>query len=169
MLDLAFLGAAALVPMTLLPLFIATWPLDVAQSLPVSILDCKHRHDCAQRRCTVEVAGDRRLGSVGCDQCCHCAILVPLWDQPPRARTPSRFFTPMFSQRTAHTNSYFMRSQNTNPDIVVLQETDERWLAGVASLRENYDCVVEVPRGDNFGLLVFCRVPVEQVSTRVFR
>lgn len=48
-----------------------------------------------------------------------------------------------------------------NPDIIILVETDARWLENVAELREHYPYYTNVPRPDNFGMAVYAKMPFE--------
>ncbi len=50
------------------------------------------------------------------------------------------------------------------PDVFVLLETDNAWVQALAPLRQDYPHSVERPRGDNFGIVVFSRRPLEDVQ-----
>ncbi len=43
------------------------------------------------------------------------------------------------------------------PDVIVLQETNRRWLDTLAPLKTEYPVYAEHPREDNFGAAIFCR------------
>jgi len=47
------------------------------------------------------------------------------------------------------------------PDVVVLQEVDERWLLGVKPIEADLPHIISAPRADNFGIAVFSRRPLE--------
>ncbi|MEZ5964922.1 MAG: endonuclease/exonuclease/phosphatase family protein [Planctomycetota bacterium] len=47
-----------------------------------------------------------------------------------------------------------------DPDLVVLQETDRRWLQALADLQGRWPYRVESPRDDNFGIAVWSRYPL---------
>ncbi|MGI9015382.1 MAG: endonuclease/exonuclease/phosphatase family protein [Phycisphaerales bacterium] len=49
-----------------------------------------------------------------------------------------------------------------DPDIIILQETDDRWMQGVAALRDTHPHIVAQPRGDNFGMAVYSRLAISQ-------
>lgn len=51
------------------------------------------------------------------------------------------------------------------PDVVVLQEVDERWLRGVKPIEADLPHVIAAPRADNFGIAVFSRRPLENAHT----
>jgi len=43
------------------------------------------------------------------------------------------------------------------PDVVVLQEPDERWLRDLAPLTNTYPVCASLPRDDNFGAAIYCK------------
>jgi len=59
--------------------------------------------------------------------------------------------------------SEFIRE--TNPDIIVLEETNSKWLSDLAWLRTSYPHSLAEPRDDNFGIAIFSRLPF--VESRV--
>jgi len=48
------------------------------------------------------------------------------------------------------------------PDLVALLEIDSRWLEALESLATSHPHVVTRPRGDNFGIGLFSRFPIEE-------
>ena len=44
-------------------------------------------------------------------------------------------------------------------DVILLMEVDDRWLAALAPLRAAYPHVLAEPRDDNFGIVLFSRLP----------
>ncbi len=46
-----------------------------------------------------------------------------------------------------------------NPDIVVLEEIDRRWVGELSDLFHNYPASKAVPRSDNFGIGMWARLP----------
>ncbi len=55
---------------------------------------------------------------------------------------------------------------DTAPDIVGLVEVSERWLTALAPLHGRYPYRIEHPRGDNFGIALFSRFPIENLQLR---
>ncbi|EKD83043.1 MAG: Endonuclease/exonuclease/phosphatase family, partial [uncultured bacterium] len=53
--------------------------------------------------------------------------------------------------------SEFIRE--TNPDIIVLEETNSKWLSDLAWLHTSYPHTLAEPRDDNFGIALFSRLP----------
>lgn len=45
--------------------------------------------------------------------------------------------------------------RSTEPDLVVFQEVNDDWMQNLASLRQSYPYVIDVPRSDNFGIAIF--------------
>jgi endonuclease/exonuclease/phosphatase (EEP) superfamily protein YafD len=48
-----------------------------------------------------------------------------------------------------------------NPDVVVLEEVNDRWLEELAGLHDNYPHSYSEPREDNFGILLLSKLPLE--------
>jgi len=46
------------------------------------------------------------------------------------------------------------------PDLLMIEEVNERWLKELARLREDFPHVMEQPRDDNFGIVLFSRLPL---------
>ena len=44
-----------------------------------------------------------------------------------------------------------------DPDVIVLQETNRRWLFELKELKKKYPVFAEHPREDNFGAAIFCK------------
>lgn len=49
-----------------------------------------------------------------------------------------------------------------SPDLIVLQETDTRWIKALQPLKKQYPYTIEVARSDNFGIAVYSRHPFIQ-------
>jgi endonuclease/exonuclease/phosphatase (EEP) superfamily protein YafD len=47
----------------------------------------------------------------------------------------------------------------SDADVVVLVETDQRWISGLAPLATRYPYRIEVPRADFFGIALLSRIP----------
>jgi endonuclease/exonuclease/phosphatase (EEP) superfamily protein YafD len=50
------------------------------------------------------------------------------------------------------------------PDVIVLEEVNERWLKELARLHEDFPHVIEEPRDDNFGIVLFSRLPLNSAK-----
>ena len=51
--------------------------------------------------------------------------------------------------------------KTNNPDIAILQEVDKNWLQNIEELKENYPNFIEYPRGDNFGIAIYSKIPLD--------
>lgn len=51
------------------------------------------------------------------------------------------------------------------PDVIVLQEVDERWITGLHPLAAEYPYRVAAPRADNFGMIVLSRYRLTDTRT----
>lgn len=60
---------------------------------------------------------------------------------------------------TSNTNSPALLAlvARENPDVVVLQEPNKRWLSELAPLTQAYPVFAAVPREDNFGAAIYCK------------
>jgi len=60
---------------------------------------------------------------------------------------------------TSNTNSAALLAlvARENPDVVVLQEPNVRWLNALSSLTNRYPVFAALPREDNFGAAIYCK------------
>ncbi|NLI79812.1 MAG: endonuclease/exonuclease/phosphatase family protein [Candidatus Riflebacteria bacterium] len=54
------------------------------------------------------------------------------------------------------------------PDLLVLTEVDDRWLGELAPLHDEFPYRTVHPRGDNFGIAFFSRLPPRSLAVRFF-
>jgi endonuclease/exonuclease/phosphatase (EEP) superfamily protein YafD len=54
------------------------------------------------------------------------------------------------------------------PDLLLLQETDTRWLTALQALSETYPFQIDRARIDNFGIALLSRIPIEESSIQYF-
>ena len=47
--------------------------------------------------------------------------------------------------------------ENCDPDVIILQETNRRWIKELDALRAKYPINAAFPREDNFGAAIFCK------------
>jgi endonuclease/exonuclease/phosphatase (EEP) superfamily protein YafD len=55
--------------------------------------------------------------------------------------------------------------ESEDPDVLSLIEVNDRWLDAMSPLGERYSTVHSVPRGDNFGMAFYSRLPVDSIET----
>ena len=98
-------------------------------------------------------------------------FLVVSESTPAPAATPSASALRVFLANVYTPNRSFdaMRRliEHEAPDVVVLQETDQAWLEGLAELRATYPNRVEEARADNFGIAVWSRL--KMANARIVR
>jgi len=52
------------------------------------------------------------------------------------------------------------------PDIIVLEEVNEQWIAALGQLREDYPQYLEYPEEDNFGIAFYTKLPVRSMEIK---
>ncbi len=50
--------------------------------------------------------------------------------------------------------------RNENPDILILQETDDIWLSNIEDIKKIYPYRIEHTRFDNFGMALYSKIPL---------
>lgn len=55
--------------------------------------------------------------------------------------------------------------RDTDPDVLILEEVDPRWLVELRDLRTTHPYAVEEPRNDNFGMALFSKHPLRNART----
>lgn len=65
---------------------------------------------------------------------------------------------------TANTNyaAVLELVRTENPDIVIVQEVDDRWLSNIAGLRISHPYTDAATQRDNFGIAIFSRFPLKE-------
>lgn len=48
-----------------------------------------------------------------------------------------------------------------NPDVIILQEVNQHWIAAMAVIKTQYQYFIEEPREDNFGMALFSKIPIK--------
>ncbi|ARS34746.1 endonuclease/exonuclease/phosphatase family protein [Pontibacter actiniarum] len=56
--------------------------------------------------------------------------------------------------------------QQSDPDIVLVMETDKWWIARLAPLRKEYPYQVEYPLDNTYGMALYSRMPLESTQVR---
>lgn len=85
------------------------------------------------------------------------------------ARTPARHLRILQANiLTSNTNAPALLAlvARERPDVVVLQETDSRWLCELAPLTNSYPVFAALPRDDNFGAAIYCST--QALSASIF-
>ncbi len=86
--------------------------------------------------------------------------VLPWYVSPPGARTPPGaqslriFLANVYTSNERHGDLLQILTKE-NPDVILLQEVNDRWLDALAPLEKTYPHVVKLPRSDNFGMAVY--------------
>lgn len=124
--------------------------------------------------CTLLFLAGRRFKSAavaGTVAAVNLALIVPLYvsgSSPPGGGPTVRIL--LANVHTANTNHEgvleYVRA--SNPDVVVLEEVNYRWLQALAPLDASHPYAVKEQRSDNFGIALWSHRPFEESSTRFF-
>lgn len=95
-------------------------------------------------------------------------FLVSAWSiapwYMPTATPPSQPALRILLANVLTTNTEYQRLlelvELEQPDVLVLLETDARWLEALTPLETIYPSQLTVPRGDNFGIAVLSKLPI---------
>ncbi|PKL43474.1 MAG: hypothetical protein CVV41_10470 [Candidatus Riflebacteria bacterium HGW-Riflebacteria-1] len=89
--------------------------------------------------------------------------VIPLYfagqNTPPAGSPPLRAVLVNVNTRLGDPAKISEFIRNTNPDIIVLEETNSKWLSDLAWLHTSYPHSLAEPRDDNFGIALFSRLP----------
>lgn len=66
--------------------------------------------------------------------------------------------------RNLNYDSALKEIKDNNPDIIIMQETDLRWINAVKILKKSYPYYIEHPRYDNFGIAMYSKLPCEKMD-----
>lgn len=67
---------------------------------------------------------------------------------------------------TSNTNAPALLAlvEREDPDVILLQEPNERWLRALAPILARYPSHAALPREDNYGIAAFCKDPLARVE-----
>jgi endonuclease/exonuclease/phosphatase (EEP) superfamily protein YafD len=51
--------------------------------------------------------------------------------------------------------------QESNPDVIVMEEVNRKWMKNLADLKMKYSYIVKQPSEDNFGIALFSKLPLD--------
>ncbi len=86
----------------------------------------------------------------------------------PPLQNPARLRILQSNILTSNTNAPALLAliARENPDVVVLEEPDARWLRALAPLTNRYPVCASLPRDDNFGAAIYCKT--NALSAEIF-
>ena len=163
----AAVASVTLLGLTLLPFIGWVYPLELLSHFQVQYL-------LAAFLCAVALAALRRWRwfavSLGSLVLAGAAVL------PYQARHSAHADVGSSGQRTVRlllanvlmSNSAYQRVlelvEAEDADVLIFQEVNERWQRALAPIGDSYPHIVNRPREDAYGTLVYSRLPIEQVG-----
>lgn len=109
--------------------------------------------------------------------CVNLIAIAPIYFPSPKVKfdvetdsTPRQLSIVFANVRTSNREYQLLYSAITQrqSDLIVLAETDVRWLNYLRKLDANYPYHKLVPRSDNFGIAVYSKHPLQHVSIEDF-
>lgn len=105
----------------------------------------------------------------------NVAELMPAYIADEDAGQPLPHFVAQFKvmQMNVHTeNTQYDKAvdaiRQMDPDVISLNEVDQKWLDGLKPALNTYKYHVEQPRDDNFGIAVYSRIPLAKTKIHYF-
>lgn len=103
----------------------------------------------------------------------YIAKFTPLW--PTQAKRPEPDFSDLKSNTVAILASnvklsnrdyarFISMAQKEDPDILIGIELDQQWVDGIATLKPGYLEHVEVPLDTGYGMIVYSKLPLQNIS-----
>ncbi|MCP4708998.1 MAG: endonuclease/exonuclease/phosphatase family protein [Planctomycetes bacterium] len=86
---------------------------------------------------------------------------------PPAGESVHLLFSNVFTSNDNYSSLIDLIEQES-PDIIVLQEVDNRWVQALKKLAEKYPDHEFHPRRDNFGIAVLSRIPLQNMEIKSF-
>ena len=96
------------------------------------------------------------------------ALYFPTIKETPQGQASYRLLFANVLQANSNYAKVQQLIRSSDPDFIVLAETNRSWLQALENLQENYPYKQSAVREDNYGMAVFSRFPFEQAETRSF-
>lgn len=93
-------------------------------------------------------------------------FVLPLWIGPETSGQPANLRVMSINVNTSNKWHKFLLKaiDKEKPDIVAIQETDDDWIDSLSRIRREFPYYVERPRGDNFGIALYSKVPCKSLE-----
>jgi len=91
-------------------------------------------------------------------------LFTPADPAPQAAATPLRVLLQNVNTRLGSPQRVLDLIDREQPDLLVLQEVDARWIAALAPLEDRYPYRILLPRADNFGMAIYSRQTLAEPS-----
>lgn len=104
----------------------------------------------------------------------NLVVILPLYWRPQSAMAATRLSSPrrvlfanLWQPNQSHAEVLRLVEQHY-PDLILLVESNQRWLAALEPLRQAYPYWVVQPREDNYGVALLSRWPLRESAVRTF-
>jgi endonuclease/exonuclease/phosphatase (EEP) superfamily protein YafD len=99
----------------------------------------------------------------------NAAVLAPLYGSsgPKPTGDPCRLLLANVRRTNPNHDELLDLVDREDPDVIVLQEIDETWVASLAPLRRSYPHFIEHPEPDDFGIALYTDLPVRTKEIRL--
>jgi endonuclease/exonuclease/phosphatase (EEP) superfamily protein YafD len=100
----------------------------------------------------------------------NLAFVAPLYIRsvPPVEDVQIRLLLLNVLQRNDHYEDVRSLIRSEQPDIIVLVETNQKWLSELSEFESIYPYSQTKPREDNYGVALFSRAPIQEAEIRYF-
>lgn len=101
--------------------------------------------------------------------CVNYGVIVPLYfgKPPPPAviNKPIRAMLLNVNSRLGNAERVKQLIAEVNPDILVLEEINSKWMNDLQSIKASHPYISAKPRSDNFGIGLFSKLPIIEAKT----
>jgi endonuclease/exonuclease/phosphatase (EEP) superfamily protein YafD len=99
--------------------------------------------------------------------CLNLAVVVPWYLPPPQAPlnqpySPVKLLFANVQSTNTHFAEFIGLVSEETPDVVIIQEATERWIAHLRVLEERFPNIKALPRPGGVGIALYSRIPVER-------
>ena len=111
-----------------------------------------------------------RSVAAGCVACVLLINLIPFYysrTTGPANTSAIRILSANVLSRNANYNGLLQLIQTEAPDVILVMEVNENWRNALSQLSEKYPHRKVVSRPDNFGIAMFSRLPLDDLTTEL--
>lgn len=157
-------AAASLVAMATVAGFFGKfwWPLEIASGLRLQYFEA------ALAAAIVFAFARKSRQSALCAglAAVNLAFILPFYFGAPAPPSADSLRAVLINVRTENTATERVLSfvEREDPDVLVLQEVNARWVGELAPLRQAFPYHVEEPEEDNFGIALYSKLPLDSLE-----
>jgi endonuclease/exonuclease/phosphatase (EEP) superfamily protein YafD len=96
------------------------------------------------------------------------ALYFPVKSEPAQQQASYRLLLANVLQANQSYVKIRQLIRSSEPDFIVLAETNRDWLQALEDIRERYPYTKSAMREDNYGIAIFSRFPFEKAEIRIF-